>query len=334
MWSKILIGYGKRIFKVLLWFVLLIICFGVVFYLYEMPLAAVGYAAILALVPGVFLLLLDFLRYLHHVKEIILLLGQKQPAVDKFLPAMDLLEEEYQKLAQRIYSNKKEAEWEFLQDYADMMDYYTLWVHQIKTPISAINLLLQTDDSPNSTAMSMELFKIEQYTDMVLQYLRLGSAVNDFVLQNYELDDMIRQALRKYAKIFIGKKISVDYRKTNRIVLTDEKWMVFVIEQLLSNALKYTDRGKISIYSKDGGSLTIEDTGIGISDEDLPRIFEKGYTGFNGRMDKKATGLGLYLCKRILDRLSQKIIVESVLGKGTKVTVTLLTDEKLSLTKT
>lgn len=334
MWNRIFIGYGKRIFKVLLWFLMLIACFGIVFYLYGVPVSAVGYAAILSLVPGIFLLILDFLRYLRHYREIHRLLDQEQPIIEGFLPAMDILEEKYQQLAERIYGNKMEEERAFLQDYADMIDYYTLWVHQIKTPISAMNLLLQTDDSKNTTAMSMELFKIEQYTDMVLQYLRLGSTVNDFVLQKYELDDMIRQALRKYAKIFIGRKISVDYRETNMTVLTDEKWMVFVIEQLLSNALKYTDNGKISIYSKDGKSFTIEDTGIGISDEDLPRIFEKGYTGFNGRMDKKATGLGLYLCKRILDKLSQKIIVESVLGKGTKVTVGVQTEEEVFLTKT
>lgn len=327
MWSRILIGYGKRIFKVLIWIFLLIVCFGIVFYLYEAPLSAIRYAATLSFVPGVFLLVLDFLRYLRHYGEIKRFLDQEQPIIEEFLPAMDILEEEYQHLTEKIYRNKKEQEQAFLQKYADMMDYYTLWVHQIKTPISAMNLLLQTDDSKNSAAMSMELFKIEQYTDMVLQYLRLGSTVNDFVLQKYELDDMIRQALRKYAKIFIGRKISVDYRETNMIVLTDEKWMVFVIEQLLSNALKYTDNGKISIYSKDGKSFTIEDTGIGISDEDLPRIFEKGYTGFNGRMDKKATGLGLYLCKCILDKLSQNIVVESVLGEGTKVTVSVQTEE-------
>lgn len=321
MWNRILIGYGKRIFKVLLWFCLLVMCFGIVFYLYEVPVAAAGYAAILSLVPGIFLLLLDFWRYLRHDRELAHLLEQKQPVIGEFLPAMDSLEEEYQRLTEKIYTNKKEGEQEFLQNYADMMDYYTLWVHQIKTPISAMNLLLQTDDSKNSTAMSMELFKIEQYTDMVLQYLRLGSTANDFVFQQYELDHMIRQALRKYAKMFIGRKLFLEFCQTDMKVLTDEKWMVFVIEQLLSNALKYTDSGTISIYSADGKSFTIEDTGIGISEEDLPRIFEKGYTGFNGRMDKKATGLGLYLCKRILEKLSHQIMVESAPDKGTKVTV-------------
>ena len=157
---------------------------------------------------------------------------------------------------------------------------------------------------------------------MVLQYLRLGSTANDFVLQTYDLDDMIRQALRKYARMFIGRKLSVNFSETHQKVLTDEKWMVFVIEQLLSNALKYTNAGTISIYGAEGGQgFVIEDTGIGISAEDLPRIFEKGYTGFNGRRDKKATGLGLYLCKQILDKLGHRIEVASVPGTGTKMTV-------------
>ncbi len=185
-----------------------------------------------------------------------------------------------------------------------------------------MNLLLQTEESPNAGEMSLELFKIEQYTEMVLQYLRLGSTANDFVLQTYDLDDMIRQALRKYARMFIGRKLSVNFSETHQKVLTDEKWMVFVIEQLLSNALKYTNVGTISIYGAEGGQgFVIEDTGIGISAEDLPRIFEKGYTGFNGRRDKKATGLGLYLCKQILDKLGHRIEVASVPGTGTKMTV-------------
>ena len=154
---------------------------------------------------------------------------------------------------------------------------------------------------------------------MVLSYIRLGSNKNDFVLKEYDLDNIIRQAVRKYAPLFIRKKISLDFQPTNYKVLTDEKWLVFVIEQLLSNAIKYTNKGKISIYSLENKKLVIEDTGIGISKEDIPRIFDKGFTGYNGRTDKKATGLGLYLCKNILDKLSHKISIESEVGVKTKV---------------
>ena len=163
-----------------------------------------------------------------------------------------------------------------------------------------------------------ELFKIEQYVEMVLQYLRLNSNINDFVLKEYSLDDMIRQAIHKYAPMFIRKKIALDYVPIETKVVTDEKWMVFVIEQILSNAIKYTAEGKVSIYME-SKMLIIEDTGIGILQEDLPREFEKGYTGYNGRSDKKSTGIGLYLCKEISKKLSHNLYVTSKIGVGTKV---------------
>ena len=154
---------------------------------------------------------------------------------------------------------------------------------------------------------------------MVLSYIRLGSNENDFVIKEYDLDNIVRQAIRKYAPLFIRKKINLDFQPTTYKVLTDEKWLVFVIEQLLSNAIKYTNKGKISIYPLEDKKLVIEDTGIGISQEDIPRIFDKGFTGYNGRTDKKATGLGLYLCKNILDKLSHKISIESEVGVKTNV---------------
>ena len=153
---------------------------------------------------------------------------------------------------------------------------------------------------------------------MVLQYLRLNSNVNDFVLQEYGLDNIIRQAVRKYAPMFIRKKLTLHYEPLQRKVVTDEKWLVFVLEQILSNAIKYTSSGDIFIYMENG-CLVVKDTGIGILPEDLPRIFDKGYTGYNGRSDKKASGIGLYLVKKILGKLGHKVLVESVPGEGTPV---------------
>jgi signal transduction histidine kinase len=152
---------------------------------------------------------------------------------------------------------------------------------------------------------------------------------SDFVLKRYSLDDMVKQAIRKYAKMFIRKKIKLSFINLNCDVLTDEKWLVFVIEQILSNAIKYSNKGQISIYmdpTKEK-TLVIEDTGIGIAPEDLPRVFEKGYTGYNGRADKKSTGIGLYLCQQILSKLSHTIKMESQVGKGTKVFIDLATKD-------
>ena len=165
-----------------------------------------------------------------------------------------------------------------------------------------------------------ELFQIEQYVEMVLQYLRLTDSINDFVLREYDLDVIIRQAVRKYASMFIQKKLKLEYESVEVKVVTDEKWMVFVLEQLLSNAIKYTPSGMIQIYIENG-CLVVEDSGMGILPEDLPRIFDKGYTGYNGRRDKKASGIGLYLAKEILNRLGHKILAESEPGKGTKMKI-------------
>lgn len=179
--------------------------------------------------------------------------------------------------------------------------------------------LLQEDDSPRRGELEMELLKIGQYVEMVLSYLRLDSDSTDYVLREYPLDDILRQAVRKFAKMFILKKITLDFQETGKTVLTDEKWLLFVVEQVLSNALKYTpEGGTIRIYG-DGATVVIADNGIGIREEDQARVFEKGYTGYNGRADKKSTGIGLYLCRQVMDRLNHGISLTSRPGQGTLV---------------
>ena len=211
-------------------------------------------------------------------------------------------------------------------EYNDMLEYYTLWAHQIKTPIAAMRLLLQQERQTKlSQDISDELFHIERYVEMVLQYIRVGRINNDLLIQEYELDSIIKQAVNKYSKVFIRKKISLDYNNVNIKVITDEKWLLFVLEQILSNALKYTPKGSVKIYMEPNRDkvLVIEDSGIGIKKEDLPRIFEKGYTGYNGRIDKKSSGIGLYLSKAILTKLSHNIDVESIPKQGTRILIDL-----------
>ena len=191
-----------------------------------------------------------------------------------------------------------------------------IWNRSKAQALAAMRLLLQEEPRPE---LEGELLKIEQYVEMVLGYLRLGSGTTDYVFRSCELDALIRQSVRKYARLFILKKISLDFRETGKTVLTDEKWLSFVIEQLLSNAVKYTPEGGcVRIYG-DGETLVITDSGIGIQPEDLPRVFEKGFTGFNGREDKKSTGIGLYLCRQVLDRLNHGISISSRPGQGTLV---------------
>ncbi len=210
---------------------------------------------------------------------------------------------------------------------ANMTDYYTAWVHQIKTPIASMSLRLQNDDSAFSSDLAEDLMKIEQYVEMVLMFLRLESDYTDYVFREYNLDKIVKDCVKKFSKQFIRRKIRLDYRLEEETVLTDEKWLSFVIEQVLSNALKYTDSGTISIYMKEPKTLCIEDTGIGIAPEDLPRIFDRGFTGYNGRTDKKASGIGLHLCRMICKNLHHTITAGSVQGKGTIIEIGLDSSE-------
>ena len=181
-----------------------------------------------------------------------------------------------------------------------------------------MRLTLQNEDSPLSRRLTAELGRVDRYVEMVLAYLRLDSAATDYVLREYDLDPILRSAVKKFSGEFIDRRLALDLRPTGLRVLTDEKWLSFVLEQLLSNALKYTPEGKISVYGE-GQTLCITDTGMGIAPEDLPRVFEPGYTGLNGRQDKHASGLGLYLCRRVCRNLGHGIALESEPGRGTTV---------------
>lgn len=290
-----------------------------IFWLYGLPGEAIAYLLCLCCIGTSFWAVLSFVRFWRKHK----ILRKMEEAI--FVTAEDLpetttlIEEDYQHLIQRLVRENRQRQAAADSMLEDLTSYYTLWVHQIKTPIAAMDLLLQAGPD-RATEMEIELQKIAQYVDMVLQYLRLDSTAKDLVLQRCQLDAVVRQTVRKYAKLFILKKIQLVFQETKWEVLSDEKWLCFLLEQLLSNALKYTpEGGKISIFLEGETNLVIADTGIGIAPEDLPRVFEKGFTGNNGRMDKKATGIGLYLCRRVTNLLGHTISIASEPGVGTQV---------------
>lgn len=319
--------YLKSRIKVIIMYTVFVLVFSMVFSLYTLPVEAVMYATLLCIIVAIIYSIFDFIKYFNRHKTLTRLLNEVTVHIDGLPHANDILEKDYQNLIEAIHRDKINLISIADGEKSDLLEYYTLWAHQIKTPIAAMRLLLQSEKEINTSHLSMELFKIEQYVEMVLQYLRLNSTSTDFVLKHYDLDSIIKQSVRKYSKMFISKKISLEYSDVNCSVLTDEKWLVFVAEQILSNALKYTPKGKISIYmeNKDSKVLVIKDTGIGIAEEDLPRVCENGFTGYNGRIDKKSTGIGLYLCKTILNKLSHKISIESTIEEGTTVKIDLTT---------
>ena len=285
-----------------------------------------GYTALLSTVLALLLALPDLRRFALCHRQLSDALKSIRVSDEQLPPPENLIEEDYRQLIRALGEEKQRQASAMDLRMSDMQDYFTLWAHQIKTPIAAMRLILQTKPENSAMEIEGELFRVEQYVEMVLNYLRLDSDSTDFVFRTCALDDIIRQCVRKYAKQFIRKRIRLEYEGTALQVLTDEKWLCFVIEQILSNALKYTSAGSIRIFTQ-GETLVIADTGMGIAPEDLPRVFEKGYTGYNGRTDKKATGIGLYLCKRILNRLGHEISISAQVGKGTRVSIDLSREE-------
>lgn len=299
-------------------YIFILICAGVfalVQYLYNGPMEAFAYAALLCILIGGGLFALEFQRFYVAHRKLASSIGSVSLTLDSLPTARKTLDADYDKLVRNLYDDLSETVSEAEKSQQYISDYYALWIHQIKVPISAMYLLL--GENQRSSVMGIELFKIEQYVNMALSYARMESASTDFVFKEYDIDGLVKQSVRKYAPLFIAKKISVDIQPTNIRTVTDEKWLGFVIEQILSNSLKYTKTGTISIYPA-GDALVIEDTGIGIAPEDIKRIGEKGFTGYNGRGDKKSTGLGLYMSYEVLRRLSHSMDIESEVGKGTK----------------
>lgn len=310
MWNK----------KIISTYLIFTVIYGISFLLYRLPLGAVVYPFILCTATTLFLLLWDYHKRKKKNELLKRILENADYALDQLPEPVDAIEEEYQRLLFQLQEllAKKETEDEAKQN--ETIEYYTLWVHQIKTPIASLKLLFENEDSPKARKAMIQLGRIEQYVEMVLTYLRLEQSASDYVLKEYELDDLLRKVIRKNSQEFIARKLVLDYQPAEKKIITDEKWFLFVIEQVLSNALKYTKEGKITISASEE-ELIISDTGIGIAPEDLPRIFEKGYTGYNGRKDLHASGIGLYLCKRICDKLGLGIQAQSVIGKGTSIRI-------------
>lgn len=314
----------KDMYLIILFFVIAIINL-ITFLLYNVFFEPFIYSTVLSLFVLIIFLVIDYIKIR---KESIKRENLKASIISNWncLPeATDIKEEDYHEMIETLGKELDKITNEFNVERDDYNDYYTKWVHQIKTPIAVMKLKL-SDDTDEHRALKFELFRIEQYVDMVLQYLRLGSSSTDLLIKDYSLDEIIKESIKKFASQFIEKKLKLEFTDTNVTITTDKKWFSCIIDQLLSNAIKYTNKGVIKIYLEDK-KLCISDTGIGINKEDLPRIFEKGYTGNNGRLGENSSGLGLYIANKSLSLLSIPVSVKSEIEKGT--TFTLDISEKM-----
>ena len=325
---EILKSYLKKNIKVYILFIGFILIFFIMFYLYNLPLEALIYTGSFCFLAALIASFSDFVNYKESYKKLNFLEQNILNDLEALPKSLDIRIDYYHKIIEKLYEELEKLTQENRQKNTDMVDYYSMWVHQIKTPIAAMNFLLDNEEV-DQKILQQELFKIERYVEMVLTYIRLDSISSDYVITKINLDEVVKESVKKYATIFINKKIKLNYVSHETMVISDKKWLSFAFEQILGNSVKYSRAdGEITIKTYEN-RLVIEDKGIGIKEEDLPRIFEKGFTGFNGRYEKKSSGLGLYLCKKTLDKLGHHIEISSTVGKGTRVEITFPKEDTL-----
>ncbi|ALF27993.1 histidine kinase [Streptococcus intermedius] len=282
-------------------------------YLFEDERTVLQYVMILLLLTSLIGLILDFVKQYQNFRHAVLY-GES----DAYTPLEALLTSKIRTLE----NDKKELKIQHQEKQSDLLDYYTLWVHQIKTPIAASKLLVQDlQEQMLKNQLEQELFKIDSYTNLVLQYLRLESFHDDLVVEKENIEDLVKEVVKKYALFFIQQGLSLNLHDLNHTVITDKKWFLVILEQVLSNSLKYTKQGSIEIFFQED-TLYMKDTGLGIQNSDLLRVFERGFSGYNGRLTHQSSGLGLYLSKKIADKLGHELHLHSVVGEGTTVMIT------------
>ena len=302
--------YSRRFILLLLLIVFSIM--GMFAFIFEEGRSLLEYQLLLAFLLASFFLGMDLASaYKEYRNQLFYASGRPQTALEALL---------FEKLA-LLEMDKKSRAIEEREKLNDLMDYYTLWAHQIKTPIAASSLLVgEIEDKKVKNQLEQELFKIESYVNIVLQYLRLESFHEDLILKKENVEDLIKEIVKKYAIFFIQKGLSLNLHDLDRTIITDKKWFVVILEQVLSNSLKYTSQGGIEIYFQED-TLYIKDSGLGIQDADLLRVFERGFSGYNGRLTQQSSGLGLYLSKKIADELGHQISIASQVGQGTTVMI-------------
>ena len=296
--------------------------FLLTFYLYELPLNAFYDGLLFSAFFLGLLSIIELWKTSRQEKQFVLL-SQQRPFSSQYNQHLALpdsqLARHYQNLFVEAVIEKEQGESHSEEERQQLMDYYILWTHQIKTPLAALDLLVQTQGDTGQ-GMKSELLKIDNYLEMMLHYLKMSDIEKDLLLTKVPIREVVQQVVRKYRLFFIAKDLSVLVDVSEEKMVTDEKWLLFILEQLIFNSVKYTNSGTVTIRMREN-QLQVSDTGIGILAQDLPRVFEQGYTGYNGRENRKASGLGLSMSQKIAQKLGVHLEIDSVVGEGTTVTL-------------
>jgi len=289
----------------------------------------ISFAFCIWFLPLISYMALEFIKYKNYYDEINNILEN----LDKkyLLPAV--IKEANFIQAKKLNSILKEISRDMHENvkyYKDIQveyrEYIETWVHEIKTPIASTKLIIENNRDEVTNKIDFQIDRIEGFVEQVLYYSRSDDVSKDYIIKQINLDNVVRNVVKRNYRDFINKKIKLNIKDINEIVYSDTKWTEFIINQIIGNSIKYSSSKEpmINIYSiKKANSvmLTIEDNGVGIIDKDINRVFEKGFTGENGRKFSKSTGMGLYLCEKLCSKLGLKIAIDSEVNKGTKVTL-------------
>ena len=214
-------------------------------------------------------------------------------------------------------------------------EYIEMWVHEIKTPIASSKLLIENNTNEVTRKIDTQMDRIENYVEQVLYYSRSDEVGKDYIIKKVGLSKLVKDVIKRNQRDFISKRISLQLGDLDEIIYSDTKWVEFILNQIIGHAIKYSKGkdDKIEIYLKKISSaviLTIKDHGVGIIERDLNRVFEKGFTGENGRKFGKSTGIGLYLCKKLTDKLGLGLQVQSEENVGTEISIIFPKSENIS----
>ncbi|MCO7126482.1 sensor histidine kinase [Sporolactobacillus shoreicorticis] len=321
----VLSDYLKERLPLLLSLLFSFTLFGGVFALFEINFWIYALVAVMGLAAVLLCLVFDYRKRRHFFREVT---RQFEQLDQKYLIA-EVIERPDFAEGEALYDLVKmtdKAMIEAINRYKftmkDYKEYIELWLHEVKTPLASSQLILENNRSPAADSVRDELEKIERLLEQVLYYARSSDVAYDYVIRTCGLDVLVKQTVQKHRHAFISAHVHLDCGPLDEQVAVDPKWLMFILGQLLTNAIKYRigsdPRIRIeSIHRKNFVALRVIDNGSGISERDLERVFEKGFTGENGRMNGKSTGMGLYLADKLCEKLGFSLVIDSKKGVGT-----------------